>query len=192
MFFNLKHTAQALVSLSLFATITGCAHMNVTKSSKDDEGLGFRFYRPAPYLLVSAVPPEEEKEEDAQKPEAKDSETVASPAYTYSIVWLPDKKQEYRIDFKSGFGTIETKFELENGWNLTSFGQTQDSKVADVMTGIATAAGTAIAALKESKKSGNTDGSEVKLGLHRIIFNEDGMISHFEHISWQTPSNKKP
>lgn len=194
---DLKSSAKTILCSVILTFITGCAHMNVTKTrlpkGVDDEETGFRFYRPAPYLLVSAVPPVEnkEKEKEDDKLKADDGGEPAGPTYSYSIVWLPDKSQEYRIDFKSGFGTIETNFELENGWNLTSFGQTQDSKVADVITGLATAAATAAAVIKgTSEKSGNTDTPELKLGLYRIMFDDSGMISHFEHIDVKGPLKK--
>ena len=42
------------------------------------------------------------------------------------------------IKVKSGIGLVETAFTLENGWNLTQFGETRDAKtpeMIDALTG---------------------------------------------------------
>ncbi len=103
--------------VSAVALMTACAGIQVSRLTSDnDQVKGVRFYRPAPYLLVTA---------DA-KGELK-----------ASLVYLPKINEEYVIQSKSGLGSAEAKFKLEGGWNLTEFGQTSDSKTAELVTSLA-------------------------------------------------------
>ena len=97
----------------LFCLVAGCARVDITKISPDHpyQG-GIRFYRPHPYLWVT-------KDKDG--------------SLKGTIHWLPNKNEEYVIKVKSGVGTAETKFTLENGWNLTQFGETRDSKTPEMI-----------------------------------------------------------
>ena len=90
----------------------GCASVAVTRLSKDaDYREGVRFYRPQPYLLVST----------------KGSDRPAQ------IVWLPKKDEEYVLRVRSGLGAVDAKFALQDGWNLTEYGESRDPQTGDIL-----------------------------------------------------------
>jgi hypothetical protein len=92
----------------------GCASVAVTRLTKDaDYREGIRFYRPQPYLLVST----------------KGSDRAAQ------IVWLPKKDEEYVLRVRQGLGAVDAKFALQDGWNLTEFGESRDPQTADFLGG---------------------------------------------------------
>ena len=96
------------------ASLGGCASVGVTRLSKDaDYREGIRFYRPQPYLLVST----------------KGSERSAQ------VVWLPKKDEEYVLRVRSGLGAVDAKFALQDGWNLTEFGESRDPQTGDILGG---------------------------------------------------------
>ena len=96
--------------------IAGCARVKVEKiTHQNPYQEGIRFYRPHPYLWVTT-----NKDGDLQG----------------AICWLPDKKEEYMIRVKSGIGKVETKVTIENGWNLTQFGETRDSQAPEMINAL--------------------------------------------------------
>ena len=96
----------------LFAAIfiwSGCASVQVVpvQNETGSEGrvlgheAGVRFYRPALYVWITASP---RKKGDPVEYEAK-------------IVVLPDFSEEYAIQWKTGLGSVNPRFELTDGWN---------------------------------------------------------------------------
>lgn len=137
-----------LLTIALIFVI-GCARVEIERiTSENPYKKGVRFYRPHPYFLVT-----KNKEGNLQG----------------TICWLPDKKEEYMINVKSGIGVAETKFTLENGWNLTQFGETQDAKSPEMINALAgTLRGVAgILETKEMRKE------EFHPGLYIFIFDEE-------------------
>lgn len=145
-----------LLSASLFL-LAGCAGVEVTRVKNGSDNGGIRFYRPWPYLLV--VP-------------------AANGGVEAKTVYLPRLDQEYSIKVKPGLGTVNGKFTLSDGWNLTDFGDTRDSKVPETiaaLSGAATAAGDLKAA-----------GAEVSIpaGLYEYEIDErSGKVTGLKKIS---------
>ena len=98
---------------ALIVTASGCAAVKVNRAKEGAEGV--RFYPPHPYLLVS-----QSKEGDLQG----------------TIVYLPKFNEPYLVSVSSGFGSVDAKLTLENGWNLTQFGAVADSKSDALITAL--------------------------------------------------------
>ena len=155
-----------MLSLSI-AVLVGCSHVTIRRVIGDDDVTGARFYRPWPYLLVSGP-------EVAADPKA----TATSRAATSraSIVYLPDLCNEYVIHPWVGLGSVEVKATLDDGWNLTSLGATQDSKIPEAITAFTGLLGGS-AKLAE-RFTATRDGEPVPLapGLYRLTLNENGLF----------------
>lgn len=141
-----------LLTIVIFLMI-GCASVEITQITKQKpykEGL--RFYRPHPYLLIS---------------QDKDDPTV----FQSTIIWLPNKNEEYVIRVKGSVGSVNMTSTLENGWNLTGFGETRDSKTPEIITAVS---GFIPAGAK-------VVGKELKPGLYKFKFKE-GLITTIEAV----------
>jgi hypothetical protein len=102
--------------LTLALTASGCARVEITRlADANSYSEGLRFYRPAPYVVTSLE---------------KDN------VCTSRIVYLPDPEQEYVLRVHSGWGSVDGKVTLENGWNLASLGETRDSKAPETITAV--------------------------------------------------------
>lgn len=139
--------------------ITGCASVEVTKITPENPFKeGIRFYRPHPYLWVT-----KDKEGNLQG----------------SILWLPNKNEEYIINVKSGIGSVDAKFTLEGGWNLTQFGETRDSKTVDMITALT-------GSLKDIKgilEVAKVAKEELRPGLYMFVFDDGtGLIKDLKPI----------
>jgi hypothetical protein len=155
-------TLVSLCALGI-AFLVGCASVAVRKvSAGDTDSLeGVRFYRPAPYLVVSASS-SDSKQTSAQAAKGSSTETLQ-----YAVVWMPDLSQEYVIQVKSGLGSVTFNPTLENGWNLTGLNATTDSKTAELLTaltGLVPKTLTSAAGLKPAK---------VVPGMYRLVFQTD-------------------
>lgn len=133
------------------AMAAACAAVRVSRLTSDKEYVeGIRFYRPAPYLLVT---------EDAKG----DLEV--------SLIYLPKTNEEYVIRFKSGPGSADMKFKLDGGWNLTEFGETRDSKIPELVTSLA-------GAFTGALKGGEGVTSKPAPGLYALIFDSNtGLVA---------------
>jgi hypothetical protein len=137
--------------------ISSCAGVRIVKITHENPyEEGIRFYAPYPYLWVT-----------------KDT----SGNLQATIVWLPNKSEEYAIKVKSGIGSIDTKFTLENGWNLTQFGQTMDSKTPELITALT-------GSLKDIKGVfEKVREEELHVGLYMFIFDEKtGLVSEIKPV----------
>jgi len=134
----------------------GCASVGVTRLAREsDYREGFRFYRPQPYLLVSS----------------KGTDRSAQ------VVWLPKKDEEYVLRVRSGLGAVDAKFALQDGWNLTEFGESRDPKTADLVGGVLGIAKTVEAA------AGSPRGDDLVPGLYAIEFDPaTGLVRRLEKI----------
>jgi hypothetical protein len=108
----------------LLATVAlaSCAKLEVLKVKDSPVIDGVRFYRPAPYLLVTAV-----VDENGQLTNA----TMAQ------IIWLPDQREEYQVRATAGIGSVELNPTLTDGWNLTALSARADSKTSENITALA-------------------------------------------------------
>lgn len=148
--------------LALAITGSACARLEVKKlSDAKTYSEGVRFYRPAPYLVTQL----EEK------------------ACTHRVVYLPDPDEEYLVQVLSGWGAIDAKVTLENGWNLTALGVTQDSKMPETIAAV----GGLLTAIKP--KAAFSPGTQpealpCKPGIFRLIYDKG------KH-AWDTPPEAK-
>ena len=134
-----------LIMMVIFLII-GCARVEVKKISSDHPTMsGIRFYRPHPYLWVT-------KDKDG--------------SLKGTIYWLPNKNEEYVVTVKSGIGTVDTKFTLENGWNLTQFGETRDSKTPEMIEALSGSLKDITEIFKIVKKE------ELHPGLYMFLFDD--------------------
>jgi hypothetical protein len=74
---------------------------------------GVRFYRPDSYLLIT-------RDENSGK-------------LTYTIIYLPNKNEEYVIKKKGFIGKAELTVKLDNGWNLTGYGLNTDTQIPETI-----------------------------------------------------------
>jgi hypothetical protein len=109
-------TKKGWIFLLGLMVVCGCAGVKVTPVDHESAYReGIRFYRPHPYLLVT--------------------EKLTSQGSTLegSIVYLPQKNEEYVIEVQPGIGRVDAKFKLEHGWRLTDFGEVRDSKAPEMI-----------------------------------------------------------
>jgi len=95
--------------------LAGCAGVSVQRiESEADYKGGVRFYRPQPYLLV----------------------TDAKGAIETSVVYLPKTNEEYSFRVRAGLNGVDAKATLDQGWNLTSIGDSRTNGAAEVLTAV--------------------------------------------------------
>jgi nitrogen fixation protein len=148
-----------IVATILLPGLVGCAQVHVQRLSPDERRgtsvEGVRFFRPWPYLLVTAEPGDK------------------GTTYKSEVIYLPKADEEYVVRVQPGWGTAEGSVKLEDGWRLSELGSTVDSKIPETITavsGLITAAGGVAAA-------GATNQNWIVPGLYRIKFNDDGYVS---------------
>jgi hypothetical protein len=165
----------------------GCAHLTFETVqqwrepwykrwiSGDD---GIHYYRPKPYLLVT--------ESLTEKPRAAGGKPEKTESCVAEIKYLPDYTQEYVIVPHYWLGSVALKPTLADGWNLTNFDSTVDTKVPETITAFANLAKAAApggvtslgAGLKvtPAPPSGN-----VSPGLYAIVPSGNGLALDTEH-----------
>ena len=136
--------------------VAGCARLSVVRVAErgDTATEGIRYYRPYPYLMVS---------------EAKGGEGLE-----YKIIYLPDMNQEYAIQVRAGFGAVDFKPTLENGWNLIAVDAKVDSKTKEVMEA---AAGLIEKGAKLAATGGRALRRAVEPGIYRFIIDEQRTLA---------------
>lgn len=108
----------ALTLMSLTAIQSGCTPKIVVRQHPTADDQGIRYYRPKPYLLISAL--------------SKDA-AASSDYVSITLDYLPDFSEEYSINVKSGFGIADVSIGLEDGWNLVSINQKLDSQTDETI-----------------------------------------------------------
>lgn len=140
----------AILALSLL----GCARLEIRKAgSSDVEGL--RFYRPWPYLWITV-----------------NDKGQCIPSITY----LPDTSQDYVIIPHAGFGSVAMKPTLKDGWNLTAFDGSVDTKVAETLNAVGGLLGK-IAPGGLVTKADKEGPKPMGPGLYRFVFDSGGGIT---------------
>ncbi len=105
----MKYVLSALIAL----LIINCANVKIIQVDEHKtEQKGLRFYRPHPYLVISR-----------DKNDALNSQ----------IIWLPNMNEEYAIVSTPGIGNTDFKVTLENGWNLTQYGESIETRLPDMI-----------------------------------------------------------
>lgn len=140
--------------LFLSVLLCSCAGVTVKKVTAGDVNTsGVKYYRPYPYLLVTAQ-----------------SE--------YKIIYLPKMDEEYSISSKPGFGSAGATCKLENGWNLTEYSDKLDSKVPETINAVSGLLKEAAAATKEI-----TEFKGLAPGLYRFDFDKQtGFVTGVKEI----------
>ncbi|MGH7779263.1 MAG: hypothetical protein ACREQR_05510 [Candidatus Binataceae bacterium] len=90
---------------------------------------GIHYYRPKPYLLLTVT--------TTEKTGAPPASTTTSNACVAEIEYLPDYGQEYVMVPHYWLGSVAMKPTLTDGWNLTAFDSTVDTKIPDTITALA-------------------------------------------------------
>lgn len=134
---------------------------------------GIRFYRPFPYLWVTEETARGATE-DRGKKKAGNPEAAKPPRLEYKIIWLPDLSQEYVIQVRAGFGTVDFKPQLEEGWRLVGLDVKLDSKTKEFMESV-----TGFISV-EPKLFG---GAALTPGLYKFEFGPDGKVSGLKPIN---------
>lgn len=157
------------IALSLAACLLcGCAsvrvypvkndHGSVGKELRADDS-GVRFYRPALYVWITKAPVSETKGKGADAAEAP---------YSGKVVVLPDFRQEYVVQWKSGTGSVNPNFTLTDGWNLTAFNSSADSKLSEMVGSLGTLAAAFV---------GEFTREDDVAGLYRLNVDKEGNLS---------------
>ena len=104
----------ALTCVGLF----GCTPRIIVRQSPTADDEGIRYYRPKPYLLISAL----------------HKDTNASPDFvSITLDYLPDFSEEYSIKVQPGLGIADVNVSLQDGWNLVSINQKLDSQTDETL-----------------------------------------------------------
>lgn len=103
--------------------LTGCSSVKVTHVDDSDTSAGVHFYEPRPYLLVT-------------KTEAKDASGNLTNGFMNQIIWLPDHSRRYKVEVKSGWGSVNGSVKLQNGWMLDTLGAQTDSKIPETIAAV--------------------------------------------------------
>ncbi|WP_375416302.1 hypothetical protein [uncultured Hymenobacter sp.] len=170
----MKRLLKAL-SLVLGIGLSGCAHYQVVRVKEGEDPEGIRYYRPAPYLLVSEAATEQAAlaaPATGQAPSAggKAAIRTAEPVLNYKVEYLPDFNEVYAIQRRGGLGTVDMDIKLAGGWMLTEFGSQTDSKVPEMLTAIAGILPTVLGGLKQQNSfAAPTNGKgTLEPGLYKI------------------------
>lgn len=107
------------VAAAALLLTAACAHLCIAPAK--DNSMGFHYYLPRPYLLVSQD--------------------------TARIVWLPDMNRQYAVAPKCGIGgTLNFNLTLENGWKLTGVNSVVDTKATETIGAVGSVLASAVAA----------------------------------------------
>jgi hypothetical protein len=138
----------------------GCAGVAVKRVATDaDYSGGVRFYRPQPYLLIT---------------------NYASGERQAQIVYLPKVNEEYSLRVRSGFGSVDAKATLADGWNLTSIGESRTPETAELLSALG---GVGKIAATTFQGAVGTKGEGLPPGLYAIEFDRaTGLVSHLRRV----------
>jgi hypothetical protein len=126
---------------------------------------GVRFYRPQPYLLV----------------------TDAKGAIETSIVYLPKTNEEYALRVRAGVNGVDAKASFDQGWNLTSLGDTRTNGLAETLTAVG-GLGRAAAGFQGALA---TPEAELAPGLYAIEFDPaTGLASRLRRVELKVENAK--
>ena len=152
--------------LPVVLCLAGCAGVSVQRlASESDYGGGVRFYRPQPYLLV----------------------TDAKGSVETSLVYLPKTNEEYALRVRPGFNSVDAKATFEDGWKLTSIGDSRSNGAAELLT----AAG-GLGRLAASLKGALAGPAEsLAPGLYAIEFDpKTGLVSALRRVELKVEGSR--
>ncbi len=145
--------------------LAGCAGVSIQRVASDaDYKGGARFYRPQPYLLV----------------------TDAKGSIETTVIYLPKTNEEYAFRVRAGFNGVDAKATLDQGWNLTSIGDSRTNGAAEILTAVG-GLGRAAAAFKGVLASPE----ELSPGLYAIEFDsQTGLASGLRRVELKVETSK--
>jgi hypothetical protein len=171
-----KALRTSLLFLLTSVEVAACAHITFESVdtwnkpwyqrwfTKDD---GIHYYRPKPYLLIT--------ETKTEKP----GSTAAAPTTTTKscvaeIKYLPDYTQEYVMVPHYWLGSVAMKPALTDGWNLTNFDSTVDTKIPETINAFASLAKSIapsgiMSSASTNKKALAVAGTPLHPGLYQIV-----------------------
>jgi len=150
------HSAAPFI-LALALLFTGCAHISFHDSNNPGRNIGFEYYKPKFYLLVT-------DDKDGTKA---------------SVVTLPDLTQPRYALLHAGYGSSNLSLAQSNGV-LTTVGQAVDTKIPET---IAAVSGLATAAAKRATRDADTGKPYAKL---YELSNSDGRI-YLKEVKFEPP-----
>jgi len=138
--------------------IAGCAGIDVQRitDANRETADGVRYWRPAPYLLVSAT----------------------DKGCTAKITWLPDPSEQYAISARPGLGSASIKPTLVEGWQLTALEATADTAVGSEIIGLISGA------LGEKSLRGGREVMPLTPGLYPFGVVGNRLVLDVEHPSF--------
>lgn len=141
----------------LSVCIVGCASVDVNKVDlQSGDRRGFCFYMPYPYLMV----------------------TRNSGELKIETIYLPKINEMHSITMKPGLGSANVSFAFKDGWQLTQFNGTADSKTAEILHETLLPVSTASTSLgKCTDKHSPFEGNKITPGLYRYQFDDNGYVS---------------
>jgi hypothetical protein len=135
----------------------GWSSVTVTPATDtNDTSDGVHFYEPRPYLLVT-------------KAEGQDVNGKPKSDFVSQIVWLPNPKRRYKVEVKSGWGTVNGSVKLQNGWMLDTLGAQMDSKIPETIS--------AVGGLMTAAIAKGTGQGSAKVVLYLINVEAEGKVS---------------
>jgi hypothetical protein len=144
-----------LFTLLSISFLLSCANIKVVKIDDHNQNQkGLRFYRPHPYLVIG-----------------RDK----NDAMSGQIIWLPNLEEEYAIVSTPGIGDTDLKVTLENGWNLTQYGESIETRLPELIKELGD--------LGELVLTLQTRTPQAVEGFYRIEF-KDGFVSGFTKIEF--------
>lgn len=110
-----------------------------------------------------------------------------SEGYMIKLVYLPDMSRPMSMSVRAGLGTASLKPTLQNGWMLTGFDATADSKTAEILASVAQV----ITAYKTPGKSaaggaagGGPSRPVLRPGLYEFVYDAVGRLSALCPVSF--------
>lgn len=142
--------------------------VTVTHVKDGEVSPGIHFYEPRPYLLVT-------------KTEGKDATDKLTSTFTSQIIWLPDHSRRFKVEIKSGWGTVNGSVKLQNGWMLDTLGAQMDSKIPETIA----AAGGLLTAVISKEPPTRAMAGLLSEGLYKITIDAEGEVS-FQRTGQET------
>jgi hypothetical protein len=179
--FRWRSTSICLVALTVVLGCNGCAHLTFETETVRQEPWydrwfveksdGIHYYRPKPYLLVT--------ESITEKPATGGASAGKTESCVADVKYLPDYTQEYVIIPHYWLGSVALKPTLADGWNLTNFDSTVDTKIPETITAVANLAKAAapggIGALGTEVQIQGPPQGNVSPGLYAIVPSGNGL-----------------
>jgi len=141
--------------------ITSCASVEY-KDDNNDDVKGIKTYSSKPYLLVERNYSQTKKgEENATKGEIKTT-----------LISLPDIENPIYLKEKSGLGSSELSFTLENGM-IKTYGSKADSKIPETITSVAGLISSLVGFGKTEPEEENDSSLKSNFDLYEIVLDKD-------------------